>query len=165
LTKKLKKIEFGTSTGRQRMVGWWDSVEKADVLRFGGYQDVVINKLDVLSYHFPKGGNLKVCVAYRDPKGNIIKHVPRNDKARAKLEPVYEELPGWEEDISKVRSFEELPINAKRYVALCIRSVVELAQSKGYKGALPNVRYIGVGPEPSQIIKDAPETKDLIKIS
>ena len=54
LTIKLKQLEFGTSTGRQRMVGWYDAVEKGDVLRYGGYQDLMINKIDALSGAMPE---------------------------------------------------------------------------------------------------------------
>ena len=142
LCKRLKKLEFGVVSGRQRMVGWCDCVEKADALRYGGYQDLVINKLDALS-----------------PK--IYKHVPRNDALRQTLVPVYETLPGWTEDISGVRSFADLPANAKRYIAFVMKTVVELADAP----ELPNLRYIGVGPLPSQIIKDVPATAELIKLA
>ena len=161
LCKRLKKLEFGVVSGRQRMVGWCDCVEKADALRYGGYQDLVINKLDALS---PAdewlGGDLLVCVAYKGPDGKIYKHVPRNDALRQTLVPVYETLPGWTEDISGVRSFADLPENAKRYIAFVMKTIVELADAP----ALPNLRYIGVGPLPSQIIKDVPPTEELIKL-
>ena len=162
LTTHLKKLEFGVVSGRQRMVGWCDCVEKADALRYGGYQDIVINKLDALSPCGEwKGGDLKVCVAYRGGDGKIYKHVPRNDALRMTLEPVYELLPSWQEDISSVRSFADLPANAKRYVAFVMKTVVELADAP----ELPNLRYIGVGPLPSQIIKDVPPTAELIKLA
>lgn len=162
LCKRLKRLEFGVVSGRQRMVGWCDCVEKADALRYGGYQDLVINKLDALSPADEwQGGDLLVCVAYKGPDGKIYKHVPRNDALRQTLVPVYETLPGWTEDISGVRSFADLPANAKRYIAFVMKTVVELADAP----ELPNLRYIGVGPLPSQIIKDVPATADLIKLA
>lgn len=161
LTTHLKKLEFGTSTGRQRMVGWFDAVEKGDALRFGGYEDIVINKLDALSFD----GNLKVCVGYEDVDGSPINHVPRSDKDRAAMTPVYVELPGWPESISNVRSFYDLPENAKRYVAFCFKAVIDIAQRSGNPIKLPNLRYIGVGPDPSQIIKDVPEAIELMQLA
>jgi len=86
--------------------------------------------------------------------------VPRNDALRQTLVPVYETLPGWTEDISDVRSFADLPANAKRYIAFVMKTIVELADAP----ELPNLRYIGVGPLPSQIIKDVPATEELVKI-
>ena len=162
LTQKLKKLEFGATTGRQRMVGWWDSVEKADVLRYGGYQDIVINKLDVLSHDYEGDGDLKICVGYKACNGGILNEVPRSDSVRRQLEPIYETVPGWKEDISKIRSFADLPENAQNYVKQCMKSVIRLAQRGGHTIPLPNLRYIGVGPDPSQIIKDAPEVSELI---
>ncbi|MDR2430592.1 MAG: adenylosuccinate synthetase [Puniceicoccales bacterium] len=161
LSEHLKRLEYGTSTGRQRMVGWFDCVEKADALRHGGFQDIVINKLDALSPSGTwDGAVLRVCVAYRDrTSGKHHRGVPRNEMLRRTLEPVYAELPGWTEDISEVRSFASLPANARRYVGFVLRTIVELA---GPGAGLPNLRYIGVGPDPDQIIKDVPETAALL---
>jgi adenylosuccinate synthase len=61
LTVKLKQLEFGTSTGRQRMVGWFDAVEKGDVLRYGGFQDLMINKADALTHSGEWKGDLLIC--------------------------------------------------------------------------------------------------------
>lgn len=162
LTQFLKKLEFGTSTGRQRMVGWFDAVEKGDCLRFGGYQDLVINKLDALTQ--PDGGTLKVCVAYQAPGGQRVLGVPREDAIRRELLPVYEELEGWTQDISGVRSFAELPAAAQRYVAFCTKATLDIAGRGGDHPPL-NVRYVGVGPNPSQIIKDVPATPELLKLA
>ncbi len=167
LAVKLKKLEFGTSTGRQRMVGWFDAVEKGDALKYGGYDDIAINKLDALSYSdgWGEGGELLVCTAYRAPDGTIYRGVPRNDSLRKTLKPVYAQLPGWSEDISGVRSFADLPINAKRYIAFCLKSIVDIASSDAPLKKLPNLRYIGVGPLPAQIIKDIPSTEELLKLA
>ena len=164
LTVRLKKIEFGTSTGRQRMVGWYDAVEKGDALRYGGFQDLMINKIDALT----GADELLICTAYEDTAGRRYAHVPRNEAVRKALKPVYSRHAGWTEDISQVRRFADLPANALRYAADMMRSLLEVA----YVGltfppddALPNLRYLGVGPAPSQIIKDVPPTAELIKLA
>ncbi|AHF89656.1 adenylosuccinate synthase [Opitutaceae bacterium TAV5] len=164
----LKKLEFGTSTGRQRMVGWYDAVEKGDALRYGGFQDVMINKLDALTHQGDWSGDLLIATAYEDAAGKRYHHVPRNDAVRKTLRPVYSQHPGWSEDVSRIRHFADLPKNAQRYVAAMMRTLLEVA----YHGEtlpddpakLPNLRYLGVGPEPSQIIKDVPPTAELIRL-
>ncbi len=165
LTIKLKELEYGTSTGRQRMVGWFDAVEKGDALRYGGYDDIVINKLDALSYSGDwNDGELLVCVAYEDASGKKYYGVPRSDALRKSLKPVYAKLKGWGEDISEVRKFNDLPDNAKRYIAFCLKSVIDVASRGGKLEKLPNLRYIGVGPMQSQIIRDVPTTEELLKL-
>lgn len=166
LSAQLRRIEFGATTGRQRMVGWYDAVEKGDALRYGGYQDLVLNKLDALTHGDRWNGNLRICTAYKDESGQLVHHVPRDDEYRRTLQPVYKDLPGWSEDISKVRKFADLPINAKNYVAWMLQSLVSVANhGDKNKIQLPNLRYIGVGPEPSQIIKDIPEISELLAIA
>lgn len=158
----LRKLEFGTSTGRQRMVGWFDAVEKGDALRYGGYHDIAINKLDALSHSGAWHGDLFLCTHYTDAAGRTHRHVPRNDALRRTLKPVYESWPGWSEDISEVRRFEDLPLNARRYVAAMMRAIVLVAGDGKPPAKLPNLRYIGVGPHPSQIIRDVPDTAALL---
>jgi adenylosuccinate synthase len=168
LCRKLKQLEFGTSTGRQRMVGWFDAVEKGDVLRYGGFQDLMINKSDALTYAGEWHGDLQICVAYEDAHGRRYAHVPRNEAVRKTLRPVYVTYAGWAEDISRVRHFAELPRNAQRYVAGMMKSVLDVAHGvDAWRGAreLPNLRYLGVGPEPSQIIKDVPATAELVQLA
>ncbi len=165
LTKKLKKLEFGTSTGRQRMVGWFDAVEKGDALRYGGFQDLVINKLDALTDDCGHGGPLLVCTGYASANGQSVAGVPRNDAFRHTLKPVYVELPSWTEDITGVRSFKELPQAAQKYIAFCLKSVIEVATRGGRDLPLPNLRYVGVGPDPEQLIKDLPSTEELLAIA
>jgi adenylosuccinate synthase len=167
LTVKLKQLEFGTSTGRQRMVGWFDAVEKGDVLRYGGFQDLMINKSDALSHSGEWRGDLKICVAYEDSTGKRFLHVPRNEAVRKTLRPVYTTHPGWAEDISVIRHFSQLPKNAAHYVAAMMKSILDVAyQGHAWPAAdkLPNLRYLGVGPEPAQIIKDVPPTSELVKL-
>ena len=168
LTLKLKQIEFGTSTGRQRMVGWYDAVEKGDALRYGGFQDVMINKLDALTHSGDWRGDLLICTAYESPDGKRVTHVPRNEAVRKTLRAVYARYPGWTEDVSKIRRFADLPPNAQRYVGAMMKSLLEVAfegEAHPAVDKLPNLRYLGVGPEPSQIIKDVPATPELVKLA
>ena len=156
--QKLKQIEFGTVTGRQRMVGWYDAVEKGDALRYGGFQDLMINKIDALT----GAAELLICTAYEDDNGRRYSHVPRNEAIRRALKAVYSKHPGWTEDITGVRRFAELPKNAQLYTAAMVRSLVQVAYNDKLPAVLPNLRYLGVGPLPSQIIKDVPATADLL---
>jgi adenylosuccinate synthase len=168
LTPILKQLEFGTSTGRQRMVGWYDAVEKGDALRYGGFQDLMINKLDALTHSGEWRGELQVCVGYEAPDGRRFHHVPRNEAVRKSLRPIYTRHPGWTEDVSGVRRFTDLPRAAQRYVAAMIKGVLDVAYEGGPRPAadkLPNLRYLGVGPLPSQIIKDVPATAELVKLA
>jgi adenylosuccinate synthase len=165
LSTKLKKLEFGSTTGRQRMVGWFDAVEKGDALRYGGYQDIMINKADALTHEGDWKGDLQICIAYEDGAGRRYHHVPRNEAVRKTLRPVYTQHPGWSEDISHIRSFKELPVNAQKYVGAMMRTIIESAyHGETWPKQLPNLRYLGVGPEPSQIIKDVPPTSELVKL-
>jgi adenylosuccinate synthase len=168
LADRLKRIEFGTSTGRQRMVGWFDAVEKGDALRYGGFQDVMINKSDALTHAGEWRGELLICTAYEDASGRRFAHVPRNEAVRRNLRPVYSRHAGWSEDISGVRRFADLPAAARRYTAAMMRSILDVAYEGGLRPAddrLPNLRYLGVGPEPSQIIKDVPRTAELLRLA
>ncbi len=167
LGQLLRELEYGTSTGRQRMVGWFDAVEKGDALRYGGFQDLIINKLDALTYRGAwRDGVLLVCTGYRTPGGALTAGVPRDDRARQALQPVYAKLPGWHEDIAGVTSFAKLPANAKRYVAFLVKSVLNVATRGGTSEVpAPNLRYIGTGPDPDQVIRDVPVTKELLKLA
>jgi adenylosuccinate synthase len=167
LAAKLKQLEFGATTGRQRMVGWFDAVEKGDALRYGGFQDLMLNKSDALTHSGDWRGDLQICVAYETPDGRRVTHVPRNEAVRKTLRPIYTTHPGWSEDISQVRRFSALPPNTQRYVAAMMKSILDVAyagESWPAANDLPNLRYLGVGPAPSQIIKDVPATADLIKL-
>ena len=167
LAALLKRLEFGTSTGRQRMVGWFDAVEKGDALRYGGFQDLMINKTDALTHRGEWFGDLLLCVAYEDATGQRFPHVPRNEAVRKTLRPVYTRHPGWTEDISAIRHFAHLPLNARRYVAAMMRAILDVAYEGGSRPAdtaLPNLRHLGVGPDPSQLIKDIPSTADLVQL-
>jgi adenylosuccinate synthase len=146
------------------MVGWYDAVEKGDALRYGGFQDVMINKLDALTWAGDWKGDLRICTAYEDAQGRRHAHVPRNEAVRKSLRPVYSSFPGWGESLSAIRRFADLPAAARTYVAAMVRSVIEVAyEGEPRPPALPNLRYLGVGPDPSQIIRDVPSTAELIK--
>ena len=103
--------EYGTTTGRPRRVGWFDSVVVRHARRVSGITDLSLNSLDVLTGI----ESLKICVAYRY-KGEVIEEFPASLKVLSECEPVYEELPGWSEDITGVKSLGELPENARHYL-------------------------------------------------
>ncbi|WEZ08853.1 adenylosuccinate synthase [Priestia flexa] len=103
--------EYGTTTGRPRRVGWFDSVVVRHARRVSGITDLSLNSIDVLTGI----EKLKICVAYRY-EGKIVEEFPASLNVLAKCEPVYEELPGWTEDITGVKSLDELPENARHYL-------------------------------------------------
>ncbi len=103
--------EFGTVTGRRRRCGWLDAVALQYAVRVNGLTEIALTKLDVLS-EFPV---LRVAVAY-DSLGERYDDFPRQQRVLYNCQPVYEELPGWEQDLSTVRSFEDLPKQAQQYV-------------------------------------------------
>ncbi len=127
--------EYGTTTGRRRRTGWLDAVALRYAVMVNGITELAVTKLDVLTGIDP----IKVCVAYR-VRGGESKRFPLSTEELFHCEPVYLEVPGWESDISGVRSFEELPGQAKDY----IRLVEELA-------GVP-VRIISVGPGREQTL-------------
>lgn len=103
--------EYGTTTGRPRRVGWFDSVVVRHARRVSGLTDLSLNSIDVLTGI----KTLKICTAYKY-RGEVIEEFPASLKVLAECEPVYEELPGWEEDITGVKSLDELPENARHYI-------------------------------------------------
>jgi adenylosuccinate synthase len=103
--------EFGTVTGRRRRCGWLDLVALKYAVRVNGLTALAMTKLDILS-HFE---TLKVAVAY-DSLGDRFDEFPRQQRVLYNCHPVYEELPGWNTDISEVREYEGLPIEARRYI-------------------------------------------------
>ncbi|PGL72822.1 adenylosuccinate synthase [Bacillus sp. AFS055030] len=103
--------EYGTTTGRPRRVGWFDSVVVRHARRVSGITDLSLNSIDVLTGL----ETVKICVAYKF-RGETITEFPASLKQLAECEPVYEELPGWTEDITGVKNLDELPVNARHYV-------------------------------------------------
>jgi adenylosuccinate synthase len=104
--------EYGTVTGRRRRCGWLDTVALRYATRINGLTDIALTKLDVLS----EFDRLKVCVAYETDEGRFDEF-PRQQRVLYESRPVYEELPGWAEDISGARSLEDLPSKARDYIA------------------------------------------------
>lgn len=103
--------EFGTTTGRPRRIGWFDSVVVRHARRVSGLTDLTVNSIDVLTGL----DTVKICTAYRY-KGELITEYPANLRMLADCEPVYEEMPGWSEDVTSCRSLDELPENARHYL-------------------------------------------------
>lgn len=129
--------EFGTTTGRPRRCGWFDAVLSRYCVLVGGLTEMAITKLDV----FDTFDELKVCVAYKDTRnGKIYKDYPTNINMHKYLEPVYETYKGWREDISKAKSMDELPANAKTY----LNKLEELV-------GIP-IKIVSVGPDREQTI-------------
>jgi adenylosuccinate synthase len=110
--------EYGTTTGRPRRVGWFDSVVVRHSRRVSGITDLSLNSIDVLSGL----DTVKICVAY-EIDGVEITEYPATLEALKRATPIYKELPGWSEDITNVKSMENLPQNALNYLkeieALC----------------------------------------------
>ena len=104
--------EYGTTTGRPRRVGWFDSVVMRHSKRVSGITNLSLNSIDVLTGL----ETVKICVAYRKPDGEEIANYPASLVELGQCTPIYEELPGWTEDITGCRTLEELPENARNYV-------------------------------------------------
>ncbi len=129
--------EFGTTTGRPRRTGWFDAVIVRHSVRVNGLDSLAINKLDTLSGL----DTLKMCVAYKMPDGTVTENFPPTLEGLDGCVPVYEEFPGFGDDISACRTYDELPENCKKYIA-------RLEELVGC-----HVRFIGVGPDRAQIIE------------
>ncbi len=121
--------EFGVTTGRPRRTGWFDAVVGRYATRVNGLTDLVVTKLDVLTGY----EQIPICVAY-EVDGKRMDEMPMNQSDFHHAKPIYEYMPGWSEDISGARTFEELPANAQRY----IERLEELSRVR--------VSVIGVGP-------------------
>ena len=106
--------EYGATTGRPRRVGWFDAVQARYAANLNGLDGVVLTNLDVLSGFDP----LRIAVAYRLPDGRVVKDYPGSFADLERAEPVYEECPGWQDDLTGVRRLEDLPRLARDYVRL-----------------------------------------------
>ena len=103
--------EFGSATGRPRRIGWFDAVLTRYAARVNGLWGLAITKLDVLGGIDP----LKICVGY-EIKGKRFDCMPPGRAALGKAKPVFEEMPGWREDLSGARTMNDLPANVRRYL-------------------------------------------------
>lgn len=104
--------EFGSTTGRPRRCGWFDALVARYAVRVNGLSGIAITKLDVLSGL----QTIKVCTGYTY-QGQVLDEVPGSLEVMEKCRPIYEELPGWDEDITAARTMADLPENARKYVA------------------------------------------------
>ncbi len=104
--------EFGTTTGRQRRCGWLDLVALRYAVRLSGMTQLALTKLDVLSGL----DRVRLCVAYRDRDGARLTDFPYHQTVFHGCTPEYEEMAGWDEDLSGCRSLEDLPPRAREYV-------------------------------------------------
>ncbi len=127
--------EYGTTTGRPRRCGWYDAPVARYAARINGLTDFVLTKLDVLTGI----KSIPVCVAY-DVDGVRVDEVPVSQSDFHHAKPIYENFPGWDEDISGCRTFEELPKNAQDYI-------LALEKMSGCR-----ISAIGVGPARDAII-------------
>ncbi|MBW1893733.1 MAG: adenylosuccinate synthase [Deltaproteobacteria bacterium] len=114
-----KGVEFGATTGRKRRCGWLDMVMLRNSVRLNGLTGLVITKLDVLG----ELESINICTGY-EFEGSVMDHFSASLKVLAGCKPVYETMPGWSEDISGIRSFDELPETTKQY----LKRLEELAE-------------------------------------
>lgn len=136
-TIRNKGGEFGTTTGRPRRTGWFDAVIVRHSVRVNGLDGLAINKLDTLSGI----GDLKICIGYEKADGTKLRDFPSSLEELAECKPIYEEFPGFDDDISGCRTFEELPETCRKY----IERLEELCECK--------VCMVGVGPDREQQIE------------
>ncbi len=127
--------EYGTTTGRPRRTGWLDTVVVKYASMLSGIDCLAITRLDILDA-LP---TLKICTGYLY-KGQPLHEYPASLKVLYEVEPVYEELPGWQSDITGIRRYEDLPLNARRYVE-------RLSECSGAR-----LGVISVGPDREQTI-------------
>ena len=130
-----KGAEFGVVTGRRRRCGWLDLISLKYSVRVNSLTELFITKLDVLSGL----EELKLCVGYKD-NDEVITDYPFNQNVLNTAEPVYETFDGWTDDISTVKSFEDLPNNAQSYIK-AIEAFIEVP-----------ITFISVGPERTENI-------------
>lgn len=126
--------EYGTTTGRPRRIGWFDSVVMRHSRRVSGITSLSLNSIDVLTGL----DTIKICTAYQTPDGELIEYYPASLKLLSSCTPIYEELPGWHEDITGAKRLEDLPANAQHYV----RRISELVGAK--------IVTLSVGPDRNQ---------------
>ncbi len=129
--EKLRKKgnEFGVTTGRPRRCGWLDIPVLKHAVRVNGLTEIVLTKVDILSGF----EEIKVCTAYKNDD-EVLEEFPADFEKLKDYEPVYQKFEGWDEDISKVREYENLPENAKKY----IEKIEDMVDTR--------ISIIGIGP-------------------
>lgn len=131
-----KGHEYGVTTGRSRRCGWLDLVIVKSAVRVSGLTSLAVTKVDTLAGL----DKIKVCVGYKF-EDKVIDYFPASLEDLAKCEPIYEEFEGWDDSIANARSYEEIPENAKKYLA-------KISEVTGAK-----ISIISVGPKRDQTIK------------
>lgn len=131
-----KGAEFGSTTGRKRRCGWLDLVILREAARLCGPTEIALTKLDVLSGL----ATIKICTGYQY-QGRLVEYPPQEENSLARVTPIYEDFPGWPQDISGLRSWENMPENARKYVRL-IEDYLKI-----------KVSMISVGPDRDQTIR------------
>lgn len=144
--ERIRKVggEFGATTGRARRCGWLDMVVVKNAAKLSGISGLLITKLDVLT-GIPK---LKIAVSYKC-RGKCIDFVPPELDALEACEPVFEEFPGWEDDISGARRWDDLPANTRKY----LKAVEEIS------GIPVDIVSVGPGREETIVLANAFEPK------
>jgi len=127
--------EFGATTGRPRRCGWLDLPALKYSVMINGVTGLIMTKADVLSGF----GDIQVCTAYR-VNGVETEALPYNTEANY-IEPVYTSMPGWSEDLTGVRSYDQIPENLKRYISFLEKAL-----------GVP-VKILSVGPDREQTIE------------
>ncbi|MFH1035964.1 MAG: adenylosuccinate synthase [Pseudomonadota bacterium] len=114
-----KGAEYGSTTGRPRRCGWLDGVVVKHAVRLSGIEGLCLTKLDVLTGL----KKLRFCVGYRLPDGGTMQSLPASLNKLAQCQPIYEELDGWEEDITGVRAYADLPATCRAYLERLVQYV------------------------------------------
>lgn len=130
-----KGEEFGATTGRPRQCGWFDAVAARYAVRVNGFTSIAVTKLDILD----DLDSLKICVGYKYD-GKTLTDFPSRIDVLENCEPVYESVDGWCSDTSKLKEYEDLPKNARKYIE-------RISQLMGTK-----VELVAVGPERDRIV-------------
>jgi adenylosuccinate synthase len=134
-----KAQEYGATTGRPRRCGWFDAVAGRLSVQVNGLSDIALTHLDI----FDGFASIKICSAYKfDNK--VLQSFPSNTATLEKCQPVYEELPGWQESTNEIRDFNKLPSAARHYIARLEQLL-----------SCP-ISLISVGPKREQVIKAKP---------
>lgn len=136
---KIREIghEFGVTTGRPRRCGWFDAVTMKYAALVGGLTSIALTKIDV----FDSFDEIKLCTAYKDKRnGKIYTSYPTDVFVHKYLEPVYETHKGWNEDITRIRNYDELPENCKKY----LERLEEILETP--------ISIVSVGPDREQTI-------------
>ena len=135
--------EYGTTTGRKRRIGWFDSVLVRSAVSLNAMRWMALTKLDILDTL----ETIKIGIAYK-LEGKVLHHVPAIAQDWAKIEPIYESMPGWKTSTRGITSYDDLPVQAKNY----LKRIEEICQ-------IP-VSMISLGPERHEtiVIKNPFET-------